>query len=45
MAQAVVNYLGSSEWEYHVDNLLEKSFPLEVKLSRLADKIFPFAGA
>ena len=39
VAQAIVNYLISSEWEYHVDNLLEKSFPLEVKLSKLADNL------
>ena len=39
MAQAIVNYLSSSEWEYHVDNLLEKSIPLEIKLSKLADNL------
>ena len=39
VAQAIVNYLSSSEWEYHVDNLLEKSFPLEVKLSKWADNM------
>ena len=39
VAQAIVNYLSSSKWEYHVDNLLEKSFPLEVKLSKLADNL------
>ena len=39
VALAIVNYLSSSEWEYHVDKLLEKSFPLEVKLSKLADNL------